>query len=79
MKTPIQYSCPNCGASPLIRSHKDGDIVCIRCDEPLLHDVDSWSGSRYIVCPNPKCRFSGEETTNPSHGDECPRCGAKLL
>lgn len=72
------YSCPYCGHYPIVRIHKEGNIICNNCNEPLLHDVDSWSSDRYIVCPNPKCR---NEIKNPKHGDICPRpdCGYEIL
>lgn len=78
-KEPYKYSCPMCGHFPFIRIHKEGNILCSHCYEPLLKDVDSHSFDRYIVCPNPECRYSGPETVNPNHGSKCIKCGIELL
>lgn len=77
MKQQIRYACPMCGHSPLIRVHKDGNIICNDCNEPLLKEVNPNSRDRYIKCPNAKCGF--DENINPRHGDKCPKCGCNIL
>lgn len=69
--------CPNCGAQPLIRVHKDNDIICNHCSESLYKKVDSHSGDRYVKCPT--CGYEGTENISPGPQSRCPKCKSLLV
>ena len=72
-----QQVCPFCYKSPLIRFHKDGQVYCNSCNEPLLMNVDDWSGNQYIKCSS--CGYGGEELINPVYETLCPKCKNPVL
>lgn len=74
-----QQACPHCNRIPLIRFHKDGQVYCNSCDEPLLINTDNWSGNQYVKCPNPECGYEGEELKNPEYATLCPRCNSPVM